>query len=347
MDATKFDAIARSLAGRLSRRAALRSGGAAGIASLVAAMRGGHPVLAQETPTPLPVCADPDRPGVGCACTLGTNDACGPTTLLCCPNDVNSAPGSPGTCTPSSVGCNPRGPLSPTCTARGCRCDSGTQHACGEGLVCCPDNPGLAGGPGHCVRQDRCNQQNCTGEGCSCNSGVQGACDDGLVCCADDPSTAGGPGRCEDEQVCFTHQCQATTNPCPSSCTAGKYCQACCAGHCGQDGHCGPPPCTGFGCECNAGVESACDEGLTCCQSQTGTDNVPGGPGQCVAANACGKDACLDIGCPCTAGVEGTCAPGLVCCQSQMTAPNKPGGPGMCAAPAGCGNVGGEVTPGP
>src|SRR5436190_23638906 len=133
MDATRFDAFARSLAGRVSRRAALRDGGVAGLVGLLTAgtvFR--RPVVAQETtPTPLPVCTDPDRPGVGCACTTGTNDACGPTTLLCCPSDVNGAPGSPGTCTPSSVGCNPRGPLSPTCIARGCRCDSGAQSACG------------------------------------------------------------------------------------------------------------------------------------------------------------------------------------------------------------------------
>src|SRR3954471_7769915 len=105
MDATRFDAFARSLAGRVSRRAAIRSSSAAGVAGLfVAGTRLGRPATAQEpAPTPLPVCTDPDRPGVGCACTLGTNDACGPTTLLCCPNDVNSAPGSPGTCTPSSV----------------------------------------------------------------------------------------------------------------------------------------------------------------------------------------------------------------------------------------------------
>jgi hypothetical protein len=338
MDAMRFDAFARSLAGRVSRRAALRGGGAVGMASLFAAGMGfGRPALAQDTS--LPVCTDPSRPGVGCACATGTLNPCGDTTLLCCASETNAAPGAPGTRTPSSVGCSPLGPGQP-CTTRGCRCQGGTQDACDAGLTCCPDNPGLVGGPGHCVRQNRCNPQNCTGEGCSCQSGVQGACDDGLVCCADDPSTPGGPGRCEDEQVCFSHQCQATTNPCPSSCATGSYCQACCAGHCGDDGHCGPPPCTGVGCECNAGVEGACDEGLVCCQSQMGAGNVPGGPGQCAAANACGEQPCLEIGCPCTAGVEGTCAPGLVCCQSQMTAPNEPGGPGMCAAPAGCGNAG-------
>jgi len=50
-------------------------------------------------------------------------------------------------------------------------------------------------------------------------------------------------------------------------------------------------PCTGIGCECNAGVQNACDEGLVCCQSQMGGGPMPGGPGMCAAADACGDGA--------------------------------------------------------
>jgi hypothetical protein len=50
-------------------------------------------------------------------------------------------------------------------------------------------------------------------------------------------------------------------------------------------------PCTGIGCECNAGVQDACDEGLVCCQSQMNGNPMPGGPGMCAAADACGDDA--------------------------------------------------------
>lgn len=302
------------------------------------------------TPTPLPVCTDPARPGVGCPCITGTLDPCGPTTLLCCQNDPNGPPGGPGTCTPGSAGCQPLGPTPtptpppPPCTGRGCRCNGGVQNACDDPLVCCPDNPGLPGGPGRCLGQDVCNPPNCTGEGCACHSGVEGACDAGLICCADDPSVAGGPGRCETEDVCLGNQCQATTNPCPPSCAPGSYCQGCCSGFCGSDDHCGAPPCTGVGCECTAGVEGTCDQGLVCCQSQMGAGNVPGGPGQCAAEDACGgPPACTGIGCPCTAGVQGMCDDGLVCCQSQMNAPNEPGGPGQCAAADACG--GSDVTP--
>ena len=280
MDAERFDTFARSLAARLSRRAALRRGGA-GLAASAVAASGLSPARAAQQ-----VCTDPDRPGVGCACTTGTDNPCGDNTLLCCANDANAAPGAPGTCTPSSVGCNPTGP---GCTGRGCRCNGGVQNACDDPLVCCPDNPGVAGGPGKCVHQDKCNPQDCSGEGCPCHSGVEGACDDGLVCCADDSSTPGGPGRCEAEDVCFQNQCQATTNPCPSSCTAGSYCQTCCSGYCGDDDHCGTAPCSGVGCECTAGVEGACPDGLVCCQSQMGAGNVPGGPGMCATPDGCGS----------------------------------------------------------
>ncbi|MFN8591684.1 MAG: hypothetical protein U0031_09520 [Thermomicrobiales bacterium] len=284
MDAERFDTIARSLAARLSRRTALRRGGAglvAGIAPLgwVRSTR-----AAQEQQ----VCTDPARPGVGCACTTGTEHPCGENTLLCCAADPNAAPGSPGVCTPSSVGCNPRGL---TCTTHGCRCDGGIQHACDDPLVCCPDNPGLPGGPGKCVRQEHCNPQNCTGEGCSCHSGVRNACDDGFVCCTDDSSLAGGPGRCEQEAICFRQQCQASTNPCPSQCGSGAFCQHCCSGYCGSDGHCGTPPCSGVGCECTAGVEGTCAEGLVCCQSVMNGGPVPGGPGMCATHDGCGNSA--------------------------------------------------------
>lgn len=283
MDAARFDSFVRSLAVRLSRRAAVRQGGASLVAS-VAAAAGLRAAAAQE------VCTDPSRPGVGCACTTGTENPCGDTTLLCCANDANAAPGAPGTCTPSSVGCNPTG-NGGGCTGRGCRCDGGAQNACGDPLVCCPDNPGIPGGPGKCVRQEHCNPQNCTGQGCACHSGVEGACEDGLACCADDSSLAGGPGRCEEESVCFANQCQATTNPCPSSCTAGSYCQSCCSGYCDGDGHCGAAPCTGVGCECTTGVEGSCPDGLVCCQSQMGAGNVPGGPGMCATPDGCGDGA--------------------------------------------------------
>jgi len=289
MDGHRFDAIAKQLASRISRRSALRRGGI-GLAAL--GFGGGNATGRARAAQDLPICSDPSRPGVGCACATGTQDPCGDTTLVCCKNDPDGPPGGPGTCTPASVGWQPLGP-SPTaapsspCSQRGCRCNGGVEGACDDGLTCCPDNSGLPGGPGRCVREGRCNRGACTDEGCDCHAGVAGACDDGLVCCADDPSQTGGPGRCEAEQVCFAHQCQATTNPCPSACSAGDFCHRCCSGYCGNDGHCAAPPCSGEGCECTTGTENPCDAGLVCCAN----GGLPGGPGTCTDEASCDGDA--------------------------------------------------------
>jgi hypothetical protein len=119
---------------------------------------------AAPTATALPVCTDPGRPGVGCACTTGTQNPCGDTTLVCCAA-AGAAPGAPGTCTPSSVGCQPQGPTptpapSPTpCTGIGCPCNGGVQGPCDDGLVCCQSQMGggdVPGGPGQCAAQDAC-----------------------------------------------------------------------------------------------------------------------------------------------------------------------------------------------
>ena len=72
MDAARFDALARALAGRLSRRVAVHGAATSALAAIVAATR--HWPAGAQSPTPLPVCSDPSRPGVGCACTTGGRD---------------------------------------------------------------------------------------------------------------------------------------------------------------------------------------------------------------------------------------------------------------------------------
>jgi hypothetical protein len=129
---------------------------------------------AAPTATALPVCTDPSRPGVGCECSTGTENPCGDTTLVCCANDANAAPGAPGTCTPSSVGCDPTGPTptvapSPTpCTGIGCPCTAGVEGTCDAGLVCCQSQmnaPNQPGGPGQCATQDGCGNGGDGGDG--------------------------------------------------------------------------------------------------------------------------------------------------------------------------------------
>ena len=230
----------------------------------------------------------PSRPGVGCDCTTGTQDACGDNTLLCCANDPNGPPGGPGTCTPSSVGCNPRGPSSAPCTSRGCRCNSAVQGTCDDGLTCCPDDPGLPGGPGHCVRQDNATSRDAPARGARVTAGRKAPVTPGCLLrrrCLE-PRGAGtlrGGGYLPGPP-----KCQATTNPCPSSCAAGEFCHTCCSGYCGPDDHCGAAACTGVGCGCTAGVENSCSAGLVCCQSQMNAPNAPGGPGMCATPDGCG-----------------------------------------------------------
>ena len=115
---------------------------------------------AAPTATALPVCTDPSRPGVGCACTTGTQNPCGDTTLVCCAAP-GAAPGGPGTCTPSSVGCDATGPTptSTPCTGIGCPCTAGVEGDCDDDLVCCQSQMGggdVPGGPGQCAAQDAC-----------------------------------------------------------------------------------------------------------------------------------------------------------------------------------------------
>lgn len=116
------------------------------------------------------------------------------------------------------------------CTDEGCGCSTGTQHACGHGLVCCASSPGTPGGAGVCTPRGQCGG-GCTGrgnacpaycnwgDGCAdcctgycggrgscdappnlnatCTGGTQQPCLYGLVCCSYVPGLAGGAGSCE------------------------------------------------------------------------------------------------------------------------------------------------------
>jgi len=113
------------------------------------------------------------------------------------------------------------------CSSEGCGCATGTQHACGSGLVCCASTPGVPGGAGVCTPRGECDGgcrdrgASCPGycnwdDGCSgCCSGYcgsRGSCDQppgiglscsgnsclyGLVCCPYVPGLTGGTGVCE------------------------------------------------------------------------------------------------------------------------------------------------------
>ena len=42
------------------------------------------------------------------------------------------------------------------CDYAGCGCATGTDHPCGDGLICCPTNPGTPGGAGYCTSEADC-----------------------------------------------------------------------------------------------------------------------------------------------------------------------------------------------
>lgn len=118
------------------------------------------------------------------------------------------------------------------CDYIGCGCATGTNHPCGNGLVCCPSSPGTPGGAGvcsdpgdcggtcsddgspcsgscnwgeacpgccsgYCGQYGSCDTAQCTGLGCACASGTFQPCDGGLVCCSSYPGLPGAQGTCQ------------------------------------------------------------------------------------------------------------------------------------------------------
>lgn len=155
--------------------------------------------------------------------------------------------------------------------------------------------------------------------GCGCITGTDNACDsERLTCCATS-ATAGGPGIClTTETTCpGAMPAEPTATSAPAQPTA-------------------VPACTSEGCDCNGGVEGACDDGLVCCGV-----TQPGGPGTCETEDECNPPTavppCTGEGCDCTSGTEGACDDGLECCGD-----GTPGGPGTCESDCGGGGCTGD-----
>src|SRR5215218_2414739 len=170
----------------------------------------------------------------------------------------------------------------------------------------------------------------CTGQGCVCSTGTRRPCDRGFICC---PTTdvPGGPGVCQTQEVCYPNQCVENGGTCNPTCGTDDACPSCCSNYCNANGQCGDgpaPSCTGEGCDCTTGTRSPCDAGLICC----GTTGTPGGPGTCQTEAACNPP-CTSQGCACNGGVQGNCDAGLVCCQGGQPIP---GGAGTCEPEAQC-----------
>ena len=160
----------------------------------------------------------------------------------------------------------------------------------------------------------------CTGQGCVCVTGTQAPCDQGLVCC---PTTdlMGGPGVCQTEAACYPNSCTEDGDSCPTACAANSSCPLCCNLYCNGNDVCdSPPACSSQGCECDFHDPNSCDAGLLCTAVQGGF--------QCLPQNCTGE------GCSCMGGVAGNCDPGLVCCLNEAPVI---GGVGGCVPEAQCG----------
>jgi hypothetical protein len=61
------------------------------------------------------------------------------------------------------------------CGDQGCECTTGTENPCNNGLVCCPNTSGVAGGPGTCVAASACD----AGDDSADTGDAAGTIDDG------------------------------------------------------------------------------------------------------------------------------------------------------------------------
>lgn len=268
MDPHRFDTITRAFASRLSRRSAVRAGGA-GIAAALAAsvgIGGSSAVAAAQTSTPYSairkyalsgptdaavqalnryVAQIQQQPGY-LSYTVVTSDPNTLTTVTVFDSQADFAAAE------QNLGSWVSQNLASVLPAA-------TEDTHGNAVIFTVNANTICGPAATPVPT----QAPCTGEGCACNGGVQNNCDAGLVCCQGADAMPGGPGICTTEDACT-----------PAT----------------------PPPCTGIGCACNGGVEGACDEGLVCCQSEMGGGSVPGGAGMCAAADACGGGEATPVG---------------------------------------------------
>lgn len=175
MEHDRFDALARSVAARRSRRGTLGWLGRA----LAGAVLAGTALRPARSEAQVLDCADQ-----GCRCRASVPGACVPG-LVCCPHDPN-LPGGLGTCVGPSLCfggiCSEDGSGCPATCVRGANC-----------LDCCS---------GFCTSSGLCGASACRSAGCDCIAGSLAPCDEGLACCPILEGILGGPGICAPRGVC-------------------------------------------------------------------------------------------------------------------------------------------------
>jgi len=161
--------------------------------------------------------------------------------------------------------------------------------------------------------------------GCWCRIDDENACgSDDLYCCAAPDDDQGicltvatiCPGTQDEETEDDEEDPTPTPTPAPAATAATTATTA---------------SCTSAGCDCVAGSDTDCDDGLTCC----GMD-VLRGTGICMSGCPCGSE-----GCDCVGSALNTCDAGLICC-----APGAIGGQGTCQSACTCTSEGCACTTG-
>jgi hypothetical protein len=379
VDGQRFDDFAKLFAQRLSRRAALRTGGAAlaggllglaGQRAAAIACRSIGSTCDKDALCCSALCAK-DRTGRRrCACPPGWADCGGacvdPSAYQADPTNCGGCGATcPRTrcqlavCTGGTCG------LAPDPAMVGRRCDDG--NACTTGDTCQPDGT-CAGTPITCAASDQCHDPGtcnpATGQ-CSNPVRANGApCDDGDACtrtdtCQGGVCIGGNPNTCAASDQCHlpgscdpaTGECSNPAKPDGTACVADN--DACTADTC-QAGVCtaGPPK----DCTADPDLNDQCTVGL--CNPATGRCEQHPKPNgtACDDGNACTQtDTCQGGKCVggnpvvCTASdpcrLAGTCDPATGHCSN----PAKPDG-APCSDDNACTDTdtcqAGDCTPG-
>src|SRR5579884_3138994 len=348
MDPTRFDKLAKSLAGGVSRRTVLRGlagalAGAAGLTRAAEAAPCAHPGQACTTdadccgalPCVAGVCQPPGQsggngPGNGNGNGNGTgtgNQGCAAGLTRCggacvaLGSDVNNCGGC-------GVVCAAPANAAATCTNGTCgyACNAGLRD-CGNGSCqqCCgaPDCPGTECAPatcsaGQCGTAPLGQGQPC-GTGATCSNGTAKAQDtcDGNGNCVPGATTTCGNGCSGD--TCAPLQGNGAT------CSDGGQCQSgfcvggvCCATAC--DGTC--QTCDGGTCG-TAGDLTSCGDGVVCCSGACVSLASPSNCGYCWHTCPAGEQCAGGTGGACYCTQIGNsyvpCQPGDTCCNGTCS----------------------------
>jgi hypothetical protein len=319
MDGSRFDDLARSLAGRKSRRGFL-----GGLLALGAGLAGIAPAGAACPPGRVSkqgqcVCKQTGRPPTNgaCPCPAGQTDTGDGLGCLACRADADCEDGNPctttacraGACRKAAVVCPP---ASDQCLVSVCRPKAGgcVEEAVADGTAC---DDGDA-----CTRTDACRAGVCVGSNpVSCTASDQchdvGTCDPATGVCSNPPSANTRP--CNDGNACTrTDRCDGAgtcVGSNPVVCTALSQCH--------DVGTCNPA--TGLCANPAKPSNTPCNDGNAC----TRTDRCDGA-GTCVGGNPVfcfASDPCH---------FTGTCNPSTgVCSTPPAPAGTSCGNPASCA----------------